>query len=290
MPDSSIFDDHRRRVVDYYHRTESRVGYKYLTAETKHFGYYDPGQRAFPFGRALRRMEHELAEALQVTVDDTVLDAGAGTGVVACEVAGATGATVVGIDILDFNVARARDRATELGVADRVTFEEMDYSTLDFPDSSFDAVYTCETLVHAIDAAAVIAQFHRVLRPGGRLVLLEYSRQSAESMPEDANIAFERVNRLAAMPAFQHTFVHGALASMLRESGLLDVSERDLTSNILPMLRAFKRIAAVPFAIVRRSGLDHKAVNAMSAVEFYKHRAYFRYVMITAAKASPSDS
>jgi sterol 24-C-methyltransferase len=276
--------DQRSKVQSYYRRTESLIGYKYLMGETKHFGYYDPGERGIPFGPALRRMEGLLASRLRVGEGERVLDAGSGMGVVACEVAGLTGASVTGIDILDFNVGRATARSHELGVSDLVSFEEMDYSELSFPENYFDAVYTCETLVHAIDPGRVLSEFYRVLKPSGRVVMLEYSRTPANAMPDQANRAFEKINALAAMPAFQNVFLHGALADLLRMQGFEEIREEDLTPNIMPMLRTFNRVARVPLEIVRLMGKEEKAVNAMSAVEFYRYRDFFKYILIEGVK------
>lgn len=275
---------HQQKVIRYYKKTESLVGYRYLMSGTKHFGYYEPGSWPFPFEPALRRMEQLLAQRLDVGSTSVVLDAGCGMGVVACEIASLTECRVEGIDILDFNIKEATERAAEMGLSERTHFQIMDYSGLDFPDKYFDAVYTCETLVHAQDPRSALQEFRRVLKPGGRLVMLEYSRSSPETMPSEANRAFERVNTLAAMPAFQEVFIDDALPEILKESGWHDVESWDLTNNVFPMLRAFRFIAIAPYELLNLLGKEEKAVNAMSAVEFYRYRKFFKYWMYKAVK------
>jgi sterol 24-C-methyltransferase len=190
---------------------------------------------------------------------------------------------VTGIDVLDFNIAEARKRAARLGLDKQVSFRQMSYAELDFPDESFDGVYTMETLVHAADAEAVLEQFHRVLKSGGRLVLFEYSRTPESQMPKRAANAFREVNEVAAMPSFQR-FDHGVLEQLVEKSGFAAVTVEDITTQMLPMLRCFDLIARLPYTIAHRLHRQDRLINAMSAVEFWRYRDYFRYNVYTADK------
>jgi len=105
--------DNINRILRYYDRTESRIGYQYLLHGTKHFGYYEQGQSRWQFTAAMRRMERELGKRLALPTDASVLDAGCGMGDVARTMATKYGLKVTGIDILDFNIAEARKRSTK---------------------------------------------------------------------------------------------------------------------------------------------------------------------------------
>ena len=166
-------------------------------------------------GGPLLRMEDKLAQELDLAPGAKVLDAGCGVGEVADHLAKEYGLDVTGIDILDFNIEEANNRAKRLGLENHVSFQEMSYAQLDFPDETFDGVYTMETLVHAADAEGVLQQFNRVLKKGGRLVLFEYSRTPDRNMPKRASEAFRHVNDVAAMPSFQR-FDHGVLEQLLK--------------------------------------------------------------------------
>lgn len=274
---------HRRRVWRYYHRTESRLGYRLLLGETKHFGWYEPGVSMWRFATALRRMEQELAGRLGLPTGARVLDAGCGVGDVSRTLAHDHGLNVTGIDILDFNLATARRRSAETGLAGRTRFARADYHHLPFPAESFDGVITMETLVHAAEPGTVLREFLRVLRPGGRLVLFEYSRTPAERLHERANRALELVCELAAMPAW-HTLHHGDLEDLLAKTGFSVESVTDATARMLPMLRAFAILGRFPYFAGRVVGRKAKVVNALSGVEMYRHRAAWRYQIYTATK------
>jgi len=83
---------------------------------------------------------------------------------------------VVGIDISSTMVRRARALAQKANVADKATFERGDATTLPFPTDSFDAVYTAGPLKQVTDKTGLLAECHRVLRPGGRLLAMEVNR------------------------------------------------------------------------------------------------------------------
>jgi len=257
------------------------MGYGLILGGTKHFGLYDTGQPMWSFSKALRNMEDKLAAKLALPAGSEVLDAGCGMGDVASRLATSHDLRVTGVDILDFNVEEATRRAKKRKIAADVTFLLMNYSDLDLPSKKFDGVYTMETLVHSSDPAKALREFYRVLKPGGRLVLFEYSRKPDQDISKASSEALERINRLAAMPSFQK-FYHGVLEEMLSEAGFEDIQSEDLTNGMLPMLHAFSILGTIPYAISRAIG--RTSVNTMSGVEMWKHRGDIRYNAFSATK------
>jgi sterol 24-C-methyltransferase len=271
-------------VVRYYDRTESRLGYRYLLRGTKHFGWYEAGDSGWRFSPAMRRMEYQLGRRLGLPAGSRVLDAGCGMGDVARTLATEFGLDVTGIDLLDFNLAEARRRSERAGLTERTRFIEGDYHDLSrFEDGQFDGVYTMETFVHSADPERVLVEFHRVLRPGGRLVMVEYSRTPQERLAPDARAAFDAVCELGAMPAW-HRLNHGDLENLLESAAFKVESVEDVTPSMLPMLRLFAILGRGPYAVARRLGKTEKAVNAMSGVEMWKHQDAWRYNIYTAAQ------
>jgi ubiquinone/menaquinone biosynthesis C-methylase UbiE len=276
-------DANLKKVWRYYDLGESRIGYRVLLGGTKHFGYYEPGQSMWHFKTAMRRMEDLLAERLAQAPGGRVLDAGCGVGNVARALATRHGLDVTGIDILEFNLQEAARRTAAAGLGERTRFQLGDYHHLDFPDCSFDGVYTMETLVHSANPKAALAEFHRVLRPSGRLVMFEYSRTLEDEVSAESNEALRRVCDGAAMPALLQLY-HGTLDELLASQGFAVEDSRDVTANMMPMLRAFSLIGKLPYWCGRVSGLTSNVVNAMSACEMYKHSDVWRYGVRTAIK------
>lgn len=81
-------------------------------------------------------------------------------------------AEVVGIDLSPRMLERARRKAEEL--ESEVDLREMDAENLDFPDSSFDAVVTTCVFCSVPEAVNGLREAHRVLRPDGRMFMLEH--------------------------------------------------------------------------------------------------------------------
>ena len=99
-----------------------------------------------------------------------VLDAGCGTGFLSFELA-ARGHRVAGVDFAPAMLAEARRKAAERNVS--VRFEEADAEHLPFPAASFDLAISRHVLWTLPHPEAAIDEWIRVLRPGGRLVVID---------------------------------------------------------------------------------------------------------------------
>jgi SAM-dependent methyltransferase len=104
-----------------------------------------------------------------------VLEVGSGGGQLAVEiVTRRPDVSLVGVDLSPAQVARARKRIRHLG--ERVRFVEGSALELPFAAGDFDAVVSIGSIKHWPDAAAGLGECVRVLRPGGRLVVVEVDR------------------------------------------------------------------------------------------------------------------
>jgi SAM-dependent methyltransferase len=104
-----------------------------------------------------------------------VLEIGCGLGTDGAQFALA-GADYTGIDLTDAAVDLARRRFDLFNLPG--AFRTADAENLDFPDESFDVVYSHGVLHHTPDTVRAVQEVHRVLRPGGRAVVMLYHRDS----------------------------------------------------------------------------------------------------------------
>lgn len=104
-----------------------------------------------------------------------VLEIGCGLGTDGAQFALA-GADYTGIDLTDAAVDLARRRFDLFNLPG--AFRTADAENLDFPDESFDVVYSHGVLHHTPDTVRAVQELHRVLRPGGRAVVMLYHRDS----------------------------------------------------------------------------------------------------------------
>lgn len=153
--------------VDFYGATyggfAARV-YQEIRAES--FGE-DIGQNGW-----LTADEHDsFLDWLGLDAGAHLLDVACGSGGPTLRAARNTGARVHGIDLHAEAVQAARRQADAEGLADRATFEQADAAgRLPSADRAFDALVCVDAINHLPDRAAVLAEWARVLKPGGRLV------------------------------------------------------------------------------------------------------------------------
>jgi SAM-dependent methyltransferase len=105
---------------------------------------------------------------------DAVLDIGCGAGVdslVAARLVGA-GGRVVGLDVTPAMIERARAHQARLGLAN-LSFQVGEAEALPFPDNDFDAVISNGVFNLALDKEKALQEVHRVLKPGGRLMIAD---------------------------------------------------------------------------------------------------------------------
>lgn len=273
-----------KNVKSYYNTRESKLGYILFLRGAKHFGFYEKGDKMHQVSKALRKMKRKIGEALNLPPNSKVLDAGSGMGAVSRNLARWLHYDITGIDILDFNLSKAREEAGKSKNSDlSLEYLEMDYHNLSFKNSSFSGVYTTETFVHASDPRKVLKEFYRVLEPGGKLVQLEYSHDPYITMTDTEKHSFEFVNKYAAMPAF-NIFEHGVHEKLIEGTGFKLISSTNHMKNVEPMLRWFMLNAWLPVKVIRLLKREDHFVNAISAVDFWKLRHRIHVKIIVAEK------
>jgi len=104
-----------------------------------------------------------------------VLEIGCGLGTDGVRFAKA-GADYTGVDLTDAAIELARKRFELSGL--RGELRVSDAENLDFADESFDLVYSHGVLHHTPDIARAVSEIHRVLKPGGRAIVMLYHRDS----------------------------------------------------------------------------------------------------------------
>lgn len=128
--------------------------------------YYAKGEVGAPFGRFLKR-EHVAGKS--------VLEVGCGMGTHA-EMLACAGARLAAVDITHRAVEATRRRFELFGLSGRI--ERADAERLPFQDESFDWVWSWGVIHHSSSPERCLSEITRVLRPGGRVLLMVYYRPS----------------------------------------------------------------------------------------------------------------
>ena len=135
---------------------------------------YDRYARLLSFGQD-PRWRSFLASRLAVGPGDTVLDVASGTAAVAVEVARRHGCRVVGIDQSPEMLAEGRRRVEAAGLAGRIELEEGRAESLPYEDARFAGLTFTYLLRYVEEPAATMRELARVVRPGGRIAMLEFA-------------------------------------------------------------------------------------------------------------------
>lgn len=203
---------------------------------------YDFLNRVLSFGTDIGWRRRALVRA-DIRPGMTVLDVGAGTGDLSFAAA-SRGAQVVAIDLSAGMLAVLARRATE-GQPPRIQPLVGNAEHLPLPDASVDRVITGFTVRNVGVLGAAFAEFARVLRPGGRAVVLELSHPPNAAFARLYSFYFERIAPGVAallggdreayryLPRSLRPFPDAdRLAAMLRDAGFRNVSYERLTLGI----------------------------------------------------------
>lgn len=114
--------------------------------------------------------------SLQAIAPENILDIATGTGDLAIAALALNPLKITGIDISEGMLAIGKQKVEELGLEEKISLEYGDSEHLPFSTASFDAV-TCAYGVRNFEHLEQgLAEMSRVLRPGGRMAILEFSR------------------------------------------------------------------------------------------------------------------
>jgi demethylmenaquinone methyltransferase/2-methoxy-6-polyprenyl-1,4-benzoquinol methylase len=186
---------------------------------------------------------------------DRVLDLAGGTGDIAAlllPLVGEQGEVVLG-DINSAMLRVGRDRLTDRGLVQGLRYAQMNAEALPFPDRSFDAVTIAFGLRNVTDKQRALDEMHRVLRIGGRALILEFSTVRQDWLkPLYEFHSFQvlpRLGRLFAQDADSYRYLaesirkhpdQETLSGMLEQAGFAKVEVRNLSAGIVAIHRGYR--------------------------------------------------
>ncbi len=177
----------------------------------------------------------------------SVLDVATGTGDLAFDLAAVVGreGRVVGLDLTEEMLVRARRKADKLGLGDVCTFVQGNALDLPFGENEFDAATIAFGLRNVVDRERCLLEMKRVVRPGGRVLVLEFSRPVWPVFRQVYLLYFRYVlpwiGRLIQGDPDTYRYLpetvlafpdQEALAAMMRELGFRNVRYHNLTGGI----------------------------------------------------------
>lgn len=269
------------RTVQYYRNTQDSYLHGPLQG-TCHFGYTERGEQ-FDLQSALRSMELLLGHSIDLPPGSPVLDAGCGYGRVAKTMNKEFGLDVVGIDLVPERLTEAERFTQEHKVSENVNLVRGSYTALPFRDASFKGVYTMETLVHADPLEDALSEFRRVLEPGGKLVLFEYSVPDRDTLDPVRKKITDTMVEKTGMASIGR-FIHGSFPRILEGAGFENINVREISRNVGPTWRfLFWNAIRNEWPSIVRGRIMEKT-NLAGSLFIWPYRSQIGYNIVTATK------
>jgi len=123
-------------------------------------------EKIFSLGKSIEKLSQRVQYAIEMVEGKMVLDIGCSSGAITKKIA-EKDHKILGIDVLKSSI----DIAKEFSSHPNATYEVRDLVTNPFPENSFDCILFLETIEHVENPAQYLKEFHRILKPNGRLIL-----------------------------------------------------------------------------------------------------------------------
>jgi tocopherol O-methyltransferase len=225
-------ETHESKVRAFY--DAASACYEHFMGDRWHHGDPEAERAGKSFVEACQILEEKVLTASGLTSDGWALDFGSGIGGPTLHMASVCAARFVGVTNNDNINRRARQRAAEAGLGDRVSFltiGDTDYQYLPFRDESFEAVFFYESVCHLSDKAALFREAGRVLKRGGRIAGIDWLQRpfGEYQTAEQIETVMGPVNEFIRIPW------HGTVAGyreMMERAGLDVLEARDLFDGV----------------------------------------------------------
>ena len=175
---------------------------------------------------------------LELDGSSEVLEVASGSGGPALFMVRETGCRLTGVDLHDDGVAAANAAAAEQGLADRARFERADArAPLPFGEGSFDALLCIDSINHMYERERVLRDWHRVLRPEGRLLFTDPIVVTGMLRREEMELRSGGMGEFVFSPP-------GLDEELLRAAGFAEIQVEDRTPNMAAVSGAWRAARA----------------------------------------------
>ncbi len=184
-----------------------------------------------------------------------ILDIAGGTGDLAAKFSRLVGpeGEVVLADINDSMLKVGRDKLMDHGVAGNIRYAQADAQYLPFGDNTFDCITIAFGLRNVTDKDLALRSMLRVLKPGGRLLVLEFSKPTSDLLGKAYDFysfnLLPRMGKLVANDAESYQYLaesirmhpdQSTLKGMMQEAGFTNCEYHNMTGGIVALHRGFK--------------------------------------------------
>jgi demethylmenaquinone methyltransferase/2-methoxy-6-polyprenyl-1,4-benzoquinol methylase len=184
-----------------------------------------------------------------------VLDLAGGTGDLTAKFSRLVGekGKVVLADINGAMLKVGRDKLRDMGIVGNVDYVQANAEALPFPDNSFDLITIAFGLRNVTDKDKALASMYRILKPGGRLLVLEFSKPEQEILSKVYDFysfhVLPKMGKIVANDSESYQYLaesirmhpdQETLKSMMEQAGFEQTTYTNLTGGVVALHRGFK--------------------------------------------------
>ena len=202
-----------------------------------------------------RLWKHMTIEMSGVRKGHKVLDIAGGTGDLAAKfskIVGSEGSVVLA-DINESMLKVGRDRLIDRGITENVTFSQADAQYLPVPDDTFDVITIAFGLRNVTDKDMALRSMLRVLKPGGKLLILEFSKPTSSLLSKIYDTysfnVLPRLGKVFANDSDSYKYLaesirmhpdQSTLLHMLDSAGFENTDFHNMTGGVVALHRGIK--------------------------------------------------
>jgi len=228
-----------KAIATYYNHTllHYKVGWQLNKSKGLHLGLWY--QNTKNLHEAIQNANEKIAGFLPKTGNLRVLDAGCGVGGTAMYLAKNYHCQAEGITLSPVQVRQGETYIRESELEEQVRLSLQDYAATSFPEESFDLVYAIESICHAHQKADVYREAFRLLKPDGKLVIIDYYNTEKGKRPKNRKLLEWWLHRWAVseLDDVPETI------RKLEQTGFGKIQAENLTSNIRKSVQYMYRLA-----------------------------------------------
>ena len=219
---------------------------------------------------------------------ENIIDVGCGIGGSTLHLAKKFGCQATGITLSPVQASRAKERAKEAGLDERVKFEVANALNMPFADNTYDLVWSLESGEHMPDKAKFLGECYRVLKPGGKLIFATWCHRETTAVAGDltpSEIAhLKEIYRVYCLPYVISLSEYRAIAT---ECGFTNLKVDDWSTAVAPFWNVVIDSAVTPQAVMGLVQAGWQTIQGALSLNLMSRgydRGLVRFGLITATK------